>query len=400
MKQVINYTKIKEAATFFSQTTESERNAFLRNLAREIVRRRERVLAANALDIRDAEAKQLDAAFIARLSIDTRGIDHLVAKLRSIARLKSGIGEVIEQTTRKKKLVLKKVRVPLGVLFVIYEARPEVTIDVAGLCVKSGNAVILKGGSEALRTNKALFECIKTALRASGLPDYAVSFIASGDRSITNRILQKNGVVDLVIARGGYRMVRAVMMISKIPVLAHAAGGARVYVDKSANLDMAVKILVNAKTTKPVACNSLDTILVHRDIADTFAPQVTKAMQAKGVVVKKTMDWDKETLGLVVGIKIVRDVREAVKFVRKYTKLHTEGIVARDADVIDYFTRSVDAAALFINASTRLHDGYVFGLGSEMGISTSKLHARGPVGLKELTTYKWQVYGKGNIREK
>ncbi len=195
-------------------------------------------------------------------------------------------------------------------------------------------------------------------------------------------------------------MVKAVMEKSKIPVLAHSAGGARIYVDKSADLAMAEKVLINAKITKPAACNSLDTILVHQKIAEKFVPQITKAMTAKNVVVKKSTNWNKETLGLVVGIKVVKGVNEAVKFIHQHTKSHTEGIVAKDNDVINYFAKSVDAAAIFVNASTRLHDGYVFGLGSEMGISTSKLHARGPVGLKELTTYQWQIYGEGNIREK
>ncbi|TSC71342.1 MAG: glutamate-5-semialdehyde dehydrogenase [Parcubacteria group bacterium Gr01-1014_48] len=400
MKQTIDHKKIKEAATRLSQTTENERNAFLYNLAKKIMQKKKNILNANALDVRDAKTAGLEQAFIARLLIDDHGIDQLVAKLNSIASLKSEVGEIIEQRTEGNGLVLKKVRVPLGVLLVIYEARPEVTIDVAGLCVKSGNAAILKGGSEALRTNKVLFECIKAALRATGLADSTVSFITSGDRNITNRILQRNDVIDLIIARGGYEMVKAVMNISKIPVLAHAAGGARIYVDKSADIKMALRILVDAKITKPAACNSLDTILVHQDIAHTFVPEITKAMRAKEVVVKKTMSWSKETLGLVVGIRVVKDVEEAVKFIHKYTKSHTEGIIAQDTNIIDYFTKSIDAAAIFINSSTRLHDGYVFGLGSEMGISTSKIHARGPVGLKELTTYKWQVYGKGNIREK
>jgi glutamate-5-semialdehyde dehydrogenase len=249
MKQTINHKKIKEAATLLSQTTENERNAFLHNLTKKIMQKKKNILAANAFDVRDAKAAGFEKAFIARLLIDDHGIDQLVAKLNSIASLKSEVGEIIEQRTEGNGLVLKKVRVPLGVRLVIYEARPEVTIDVAGLCVKSGNAAILKGGSEALRTNKVLFECIKAALRATGLADSTVSFIASGDRNITNRILQRNDVIDLVIARGGYEMVKAVMSISKIPVLAHAAGGARIYVDKSADIKMALRILVDAKIT-------------------------------------------------------------------------------------------------------------------------------------------------------
>jgi len=400
MSQIINFKKIKESAITLSQTTESDRNIFLQSLSQEIILNKEKIFVANERDLQKAEDKKSAPEFIERLIIDQKGIDQLVAKLTSIIRLKSGLGEIIEKKIKKDGLILKKVRVPLGVLMVIYEARPEVTIDVAGLCVKSGNVAILKGGSEALETNKILFKCVQSAFKKSGLPENIVTFIESANRNITNDILKRHDMIDLVIARGGYEMVKAVMASSKIPVLAHAAGGARMYVDKSADLKMAERILVNAKTTKPAACNSLDTILVHQEIAEKFIPQITKAMLLKKVIVKLVMDWDKETLGLVVGIKIVKDIKEAVEFIHKHTKGHTEGIISKDTNSINYFTKSVDAATLFINASTRLHDGYVFGLGSEMGISTSKLHARGPVGLKELTTYKWQIYGKGNIRKK
>jgi len=395
---MINYKKIREAAILLAQTPEKTRDKFLKNLALEIKQNTKQILAANILDVAEAKKNKLAEAFLARLVLDEKGIKEIIAKLEATAALNSGVAEIIEQRVEGDGFVLKKIRVPLGVFFVIYEARPEVTIDVAGLCIKSGNALILKGGSEVLRTNKILFKAIKAALKKSALPLAAISFVDSADRQITNKILQRSDDIDLVIARGGYAMVKAVMAQSKIPVLAHAAGGARIYVDKSADLAMAKKILLNAKTTKPSACNSLDTILVHQDIAKNFVLEISQAMKEAGVVVKKSMNWAEETLGLTVGIKVVSDIDEAIKFIQKYSKLHSEGIVARDAAAINHFTQSIDAAAVFVNASTRLHDGYVFGFGSEMGISTSKLHARGPVGIKELTTYKWQVYGKGNIR--
>jgi glutamate-5-semialdehyde dehydrogenase len=243
-----------------------------------------------------------------------------------------------------------------------------------------------------------LYRAIRAALKKAGLPQDSVMFIATGDRNVTNALLLRHDAVDLVIARGSYGMVKAVMERSKIPVLAHAAGGARVYVDKSADLKMAEKIIVNAKITKPAACNSIDTVLIHKSVAKAFIPKVTAALEAKGVKVMRTIDWDKETLSLTVGIKIVSGADEAIEFIRAHSKKHTEGVIAKDKKVIEKFLNSLDAAALFVNASTRLHDGFVFGLGSEMGISTSKLHARGPVGLKELTTYKWQIYGNGNLR--
>ncbi|HEY4473636.1 MAG TPA: glutamate-5-semialdehyde dehydrogenase [Candidatus Paceibacterota bacterium] len=393
----MNLQKIKQAALRLSQTTEAKRNLFLKNLSRALFRNRKKIIAANVKDRARAKTANLPTAFIERLVLDEKGVQHLTAKLKSLVRLKSGLGEVIEKTKQKNGLVLKKIRTPLGVLAVIYEARPEVTIDVAALCIKSGNAAILKGGSEALSTNKALYECIRIALRESNLPVDALYFIATGNRKVTDALLKRHDVIDLVIARGGYGMVRGVMEKSNIPVLAHAAGGARIYVDKSADLEMAEKIIVNAKITKPAACNSVDTILVHRAIARTFVPKITNALHRKDVAIVNGQ-WDTEFLALKVGIQVVKDSNEAIAFINQHTKKHTEGIIATDTRVIRDFVNGIDAAALFVNCSTRLHDGYVFGLGSEMGISTSKLHARGPVGLKELTTYKWEMYGTGNIR--
>ncbi|MEK7140942.1 MAG: glutamate-5-semialdehyde dehydrogenase, partial [Patescibacteria group bacterium] len=316
----------------------------------------------------------------------------------------AGIGEIIEERTDKNKLFLKKVRTPLGVIAVIYEARPEVTIDVAALCIKSGNAVILKGGSQALETNKTLYACILAALEKTGIDKETVSFISSNSRRTINWLLKKNEYVDLVIARGGYGLVKAVLNQSTIPVLAHAAGGARIYIDASADLSMAEEIILNAKTSKPATCNSLDTIVVHRNIVNKFIDRITNVLEMQHVKVindQKATEkvWNTEFLGLTVAIKVVKDVKEAVNFINRHSKRHSEGVVAEDKKVIDYFVDSIDAAALFVNCSTRLHDGYVFGLGSEMGISTGKLHARGPVGLKELTTYKWEMYGNGQIRK-
>lgn len=398
MKKNIHLEKIREAALVLARSSEVERNRFLGILGEEIVNAKNKILTANASDVRTARARGLDGVFVDRLVIDEKGVRLLSKKLASIARLKSGLGEIIEKRKDVRGFTLRKVRVPLGVLAVIYEARPEVTIDVAALCVKSGNAVILKGGSEALETNTVLYEAVQKALRKAGLPVGAVQFVASGDRQVTYDLLKRHDVIDLVIARGSYGMVKSVLEKTAIPVLAHAAGGARIYIDKSADLSMAEKVLINAKITKPSACNSLDTILVDRAIAKKFIPRITKAMEAEGVRVKKNTNWDEETLGMTAGIKVVTGVAEAIRFINAHGKKHSEGIIAKNAKVIEQFTKSIDAAALFVNASTRLHDGYEFGFGSEMGISTSKLHARGPVGLRELTTYTWHIYGTGNIR--
>ncbi len=414
MQQILPYEKMRDAALLLSQTSEAKRNAFLDHLSRELVKRSTEILTANVRDVQRAKRKSLPEAFVQRLVLDRKGIKLLAEKLRDIRRLKSGLGDTVEKRKVRGGLFLKKVRVPLGVLAVIYEARPEVTLDVAALCVKSGNASILKGGTEALDTNTALYGCIEAALKKAKLPKHAVTFIASGERSVTNELLTRHDIVDLLIARGGYGMVKAVMERSTIPVLAHAAGGARIYVDQSADLSMAERIIVNAKITKPAACNTVDTVLVHTRVAKAFIPSLVTALKKEHVEVigdtesKKfakigqatEKDWDTEFLSLKIGMKIVDSVHEAIAFTNRHTKRHTEGIVAKNKHVIDTFLRSVDAAALFVNASTRFHDGFEFGLGSEMGIATGKIHARGPVGLKELTTYKWEVFGHGNIRTK
>jgi glutamate-5-semialdehyde dehydrogenase len=389
--------KIQRAAETLSQAPEAKRDIFLSRLSGEIRANARAILSANVADVKKARTRGLGAPLLARLALDPMGIALMSKKTESVKKLKSGVGEIIE-SKRRGDFTLQKLRVPLGVIMVIYEARPEVTVEVAALAVKSGNAVILKGGSEALKTNATLYRLIRAALRKAGLPEEAVQFVETADRRVTDRLLAEEGI-DLVIARGGYAMVKAVMAKTKIPVLAHSAGGARVYVDRSADMRIVEKILLNAKTTKPAACNSLDTVLIDRAIAKTAIPRIARAMRAAGVTVLRSMDWDEETLAPIVGIKVVKGIAEALAFIALHGKRHTEGIIARDRGTISKFVQGVDAAALFVNASPRLHDGYVFGLGAEMGISTSKLHARGPVGLKELTTYKWVAYGTGSIRK-
>lgn len=398
MKDTFNLKNIELAGTQLSDTTEKKRDLFLKYLSEILIERQSEIVKANIKDVSDSKEKGLPSSFLERLILDEKGIKQLVIKLESIVKLQSHLGEIIEENSNEQGLTIKKVRVPLGVIAIIYEARPEVTIDVAALCVKSGNAVILKGGSEAVQTNQILYNCILTALEKAGFVKETVSFISSSDRKITDDLLKQDKYIDLVIARGGYELVRSVLDKSSIPVLAHAAGGARIYIDKSADFSVAQKIIINAKTSKPAACNSIDTIVVHQDIAGTFIPIITTALSKVNVDITTNEDWDKEFLGLVLNIEVVQNVDEAIGFINEHSKKHSEGIVASDTEVIEQFTNLVDAAALFVNCSTRLHDGYVFGLGSEMGISTGKLHARGPVGLKELTTYKWEVYGNGQIR--
>ncbi len=398
MKNKLNLTNIRLAATQLSNSTDEQRDLFLKSLAKILLKHQEEITKANKVDINRSQKMGLSSAFLERLVLDKKGVKLLVSKLESIEKLHSNLGEVIEEKSEEKGLIIKKVRVPLGVIAVIYEARPEVTIDVAALCIKSGNAAILKGGSEAVETNKVLYGCILAALKESGFIKETISFISSSDRKIIDDLLKQHEHIDLVIARGGYELVRRVLEKSTIPVLAHAAGGARIYVDKSADLSIAQKVIINAKISKPAACNSIDTIVVHQDIAAGFIPSITNALSKVNVAVVTDEDWDKEFMELSINIKIVKSAEDAIIFINQHSKKHSEGIIATDKNVVKQFTNSVDSAALFVNCSTRLHDGYVFGLGSEMGISTGKFHARGPVGLKELTTYKWEVYGNGQIR--
>ena len=398
MKQYLNLQKINQAALSLAKISEKDRNYFLKHLEAELVRNKKNLLKANESDVLRVQKLNLPSSFIARLVLDERGLKKISLKLSDLQKLKSGIGRLMQIKTRSDDLKLEKIRVPIGVIFIIYEARLEVTVDAAALCIKSGNAVILKGGSEASETNLVLYRCILKALKKARIDKASVTIIADHNRRITDWLLKQDKYIDLVIARGGYGLVRKVLDQSKIPVLAHAAGGARIYIDKSADLIMAEKIIINAKTDMPASCNSLDTLIIHQAIAAEFIPRISFKLRQKGVAIVKNI-WDTEFLDLKISIHTVKNIDEAVKFINHYTKGHSEGIIARDRKVADYFIKSVDAAALFINSSPRLHDGYEFGLGAEMGIATGKLHARGPVGLKELTTYKWIIEGDGHVRQ-
>lgn len=394
----IDSEKIRSAFLGLSNKSDQDKNNFLLLLSQIIKKRQKAIMSVNKKDLQTARKNHLSEAFVQRLTIDKSGIEKIIEKLIAIRRLKSGLGEIIEEETREDGLKLQKIRVAIGTILVIYEARPEVTINVASLCIKSGNVAILKGGSEALQTNKVLYGCILEALKQANFSKETVTYIDSKDRQIVNSLLGRNDFIDLVIARGSYSMVKNIQNHSSIPVLAHSSGGARIYIDKTADLSMVESIIINSKITKPSACNSLDTVIIHEDIKEKIYSILIKSLRNHKVQIVKDI-WDKEFLSLKVSIKIVKDVNEVINFVNTFGKRHSEGIIARDKKVIDKFTRSIDTAAIFVNCSTRLHDGYEFGLGSEMGIATGKLHARGPVGLKELSIYKWIVYGKGHIRK-
>ena len=307
MNQYVDLEKIKRLVVKQSFVSEKQRNGFLRALSKELTREKRQIIEANERDVARAGEK-LAASMIERLRLDESGVEKLTLKLNGMEGLKAGLGETIEEKVGEQGLDFKKVRVPLGVILVIYEARPEVTIDVAALCVKSGNAAILKGGSEAMETNKVLFGCVLTALGKAGIERETINFIASGDRRIIKRLLKEHDYIDLVVARGGYGLVKAVLDQSKIPVLAHAAGGARIYIDESADLAMAEKIILNAKLSKPAACNSLDTIVIHRNVTSGWLSNLVGKLREKGVETVEG-DWGTEFLGLQVSMKIVKTLK-------------------------------------------------------------------------------------------
>lgn len=397
MKIKLNETQ--KAAYTLSSISEVQKGMFFYYVAQEIKKNRIKLGKANQKDIRIAKHKKLIEPFIQRMTFGNKEIDELLQRINAISKSQRCVGVLRDEKKLKNGLKLQKISTPLGVIFVIYESRPEVTIDVACICVKSSNAVILKSGSDIKNTNKILFSCISTALRKSKLPRHAVFAIQNTKWKEWYTLLKEKKSIDLVVARGGYAMVRSIQRKSKIPVLAHSSGGARIYVDKSADLKRSIEIILNSKISKPSACNALDTILLHRKIAKSFLPLLTKELHQHGVKLITHVDWNKEILGMSVGVKMVRNELEAIEFIKKYSKGHTEGIISSDRAIIDYFIKSIDAASLMINCSTRLHDGSVYELGAEMGISTGKLHARGPVGPMDLTTYKWVVYGNGQTRE-
>jgi len=389
------------------------RKAVLRTLASTLKQEKKRILAENEKDVRAASMSGRNDAFINRLTLTDAMFDSMLKQVQTISKSREVLGVLLEKKTIAGGVRLEKVSVPLGVIGIVYESRPNVTIDVAALCIMSGNAAVLKGGSDALNTNRILFKCVQQALKKNGVPAEAVVFLDTDDRIIVDKLVRENEYIDVLIPRGGYGLVKKVVSQSKIPVLYHASGGARIYIDKDADLKVAVKVCVNAKTNRPATCNSVDTILVHEKFAAAFIPLLVKKLQAAGVEVRgdaktaniagvkkaKESDYATEFLDYVVVIKIVRGVDEAISHIRTYTKKHTEGIISQNKNVVAKFVSAIDAAGIFVNCSTRLHDGGVFGLGAEMGVATGKLHARGPVGLRELTTYKWVAYGSGQVRK-
>lgn len=368
------------------------------------------ILAANARDLERGRNAGLSAAMLDRLALDGKRIERLRTSLAEIAAFEDPVGETTG-VRRPAGFTLQKVRTPIGVVLFIYESRPNVTVDAAALTLKSGNAVILRGGSEALESNRALAAAIREGIAAAGAPADAVQFVERPEHEAIDLLVGTEGRIDLVIPRGGEALIRRVTERSRVPVIKHYKGVCHLYVDASADLAMAVKVVVNSKVQRPGVCNALEKLLVHADVAPAFLPALREAMPRvelrgcprtlailPGAKAAAERDWDEEYLDLVLAVRVVDGLDEACAHIERHGSSHTDGILATDAAAIERFVAAVDSAAVVVNASTRLNDGGVFGLGAEIGISTDKLHARGPMGLRELTTYKWVVRGSGDLR--
>ena len=404
----------RSAARRLASASTAQKNDALRAMATAIQSQRERILAANARDVEAARAAGLAAALVDRLLLTKPRLEEMTASIEAVVQLPDPVDEVIRAWTRPNGIEIQKVRVPLGVIGIIYESRPNVTSDCAALCLKSGNAVVLRGGTESFHSNAAIGSAIQAALRTSGLPEAAVSLIPVPDRAGVDAMLQLDRLIDVIIPRGGEELIRKIVETSRIPVIKHAKGVCHVYVDAVADLDMAKAITVNAKCQRPSTCNAMETLLVHERIASAFLPAIAKELQARSVELRgcertraivpglKAVtedDWSTEYLALILSIRVVGSLEEAIEHIGRYGSAHSDAIVTKDEAAAQRFLNEVDSAAVFVNASTRLSDGFQFGLGAEIGISTDRLHARGPMGLEELTTYKYVIRGTGQLRQ-
>ncbi len=394
------------------------KNKALLAMAKSLEAASEHLISENKKDLKHGAEKGLSPALLERLSLTPKRVSAMADGLREVAALPDPVGEIVEMKRRPNGLQIGQMRVPIGVIGIIYESRPNVTADVAALCIKSGNGVILRGGSEAIHSNTAIAAILEKAALASGLPQGAVALIKTTDRQAIFELLKMDALIDLIIPRGGEGLIRTVTENSRIPVMKHDKGLCHTFVDASANIEMAEAICMNAKVQRPAVCNAMETLLVHEAIAPDFLPRIVALLRKASVEVRgcnKTMallgptqeglspaaeaDWTTEYLDLILSIKVVDSLEAAMAHIARYGSQHSEAIVTRDHANAMHFLNQVDASAVFINSSTRFNDGYAFGLGAEMGISTSRLHARGPVGLSDLTCKKYIVFGEGQIRE-
>lgn len=408
----------KEASAKLACLSTEIKNRALKEIAAGLIKSAPEILDANRRDYDQASKSGLDPAMLDRLMLNEARIKAIAADVETVAALPDPVGEVFDMRTMPNGLLVGKKRVPMGVIGAIYESRPNVTVDIAALCLKSGNAVILRGGKETLRSNIALAKTVAEALHTAGIPAGAVQLIEGTDRALVNELLKMRDVIDMVIPRGGAGLIKFVRENASMPVIAGGIGVCHTFIDRSADLEKAAAIVFNAKVQRPTVCNALDTVLVHREVAGEYLPKMAAELGRAGVelrcdeaslaILKNTAglklvpaapeDWGKEFLALIAAVKVVDSLNGALQHIRQYGSGHSEAIITEDYTSAMRFLNEVDAAAVYVNASTRFTDGSQFGLGAELGISTQKMHARGPMGLKEITSYKWIIFGSGQVR--
>ena len=412
--EIISMAKsAKSAATALSRVSSVVKNKALLHMAEELLKHKDDLMAENAKDLEYAQTIGLSAAMLDRLALKDATIEGMAGGLREVAALPDPVGRVTSMWKRPNGLLVGRMRIPLGVIGIIYESRPNVTADAAALCLKSGNAVILRGGSEAIHSNLAIARILQDCLKQVDIPEAAIQVIPMTEREAVYEMLQLDELIDLIIPRGGEDLIRAVVSQSKIPVIKHYKGVCHIFVDADADLDMAMEICMNAKVQRPAVCNAMETLLVHQDIAPRFLPDMAAKYRAAGVVLRgcsKTReiipgmdeatekDWYDEYTDLILAVRVVTDLDEAMAHIDQYGSLHTESIITQNYAHAQRFLNEVNSSTVLVNASTRFSDGYELGLGAEIGISTTKLHAYGPMGLEELTTTKFIIYGNGQIR--
>ncbi|MBA7500688.1 Gamma-glutamyl phosphate reductase [subsurface metagenome] len=408
----------KAASRRMAYLSAEVKNKALHNIADDLLAKKDEILAANKIDYHEAHASGMSVAMLDRLMLSPERLEAIAQDVLAVAALPDPVGEVFDMRTLPNGLQIGRKRVPLGVIGAIYESRPNVTIDISVLCLKSGNAIILRGGKEAIHSNSALAKVVQEAATRAAMPDGAVQFVENTDRALVDKMLRMRDFIDLIIPRGGAGLIKSVTEKATMPVLSGGVGVCHTYVDKSADIDKAVAIAFNAKVQRPTVCNALDSLLVHTDIAQRYLPiiaaewtnagvemhcderalSILKSNSSLKLVPATDEDWGKEFLSLVAAVKVVDSLDEALGHIERYGSGHSEAIITEEYQAAMRFLNEVDAACVYVNASTRFTDGSQFGLGAEVGISTQKFHARGPLGVKELTTYKWIIFGSGQVR--
>ena len=407
-------SQARDASRIIAAADTALKNQALLAIAEAMSGGRDRLLAANAVDMQNGRSNGLEAALLDRLELNPERIDAMIEGLHQVAELPDPVGEVTDLQERPSGIKLGKMRVPLGVVGIIYESRPNVTIDAASLCLKSGNATILRGGSEAIESNRAIAACITQGLAAVGLPEAVVQVINTTDRAAVGELITMTETVDVIVPRGGKSLIERISADARVPVIKHLDGNCHVYIDERADRQKAVAIALNAKTHRYGVCNAMESLLVAESIADKVLPELAALYADKGVelrgcektcaLIKSALaaseaDWSQEYLAPILSIKVVAGLDDAIEHINRYSSRHTEAIVTEDRERAERFIREVDSSSVMVNASTRFADGFEYGLGAEIGISTDKIHARGPVGLEGLTSQKWVVYGDGQIRQ-